>query len=195
MIPPSETEHYLRINEIKNYVYCPRIPFYTLILHLDRATALSQAGIEAEQTAKHKMKRRKHALHQVQQGERLFDLWVFHHDLQIVGQVDEVVTTTAGIYLVDYKDTDQDYGYWKLQLCAYQLAAEAMGKTVLGCYIYTIPDQTYHDIKITRREHNKLHTIIQAVHSLLEQPICPAPTPHTRKCLTCQYRRFCNDRS
>lgn len=189
-----QTEYYLRINEIKNHHYCPRIPFYTLCLHLDRETVLSRAGIDSEATTKRKMKRRKHALHSIHDGTRHFDVWLAEPELEIIGCVDEVIATDAGIYLVDYKDTDQDYGYWALQLCAYRLAAQANDEKVLGCYVYTVPTQTYHAISITRRTVKQLHSIIAALHNLIERQVCPDPTPHQRKCLTCQYRCFCNDR-
>jgi CRISPR-associated exonuclease Cas4 len=187
------TDGYLRINEIKNHIYCPRIPFYALCLRLDRETALSRLGIEREGQVKQKMKRRKHALHAVHPGERHFDVPITVERLRLVGHLDELVETPDGVYLVDYKDTDRDYGYWKVQMLAYRLGIEALGHRVLGCYIYTIPDQTYHPVKLTRREENRLETIVTALHELVEREVCPPPTPHSRKCLTCQYVRFCND--
>lgn len=189
----NPVDNYLRINEIKNYLYCPRIPFYTLCLEMDRETALSQLGIESESIAKKKMKRRKHALHAVHDGSRHFDVPVILDDYALIGRIDEVVETDAGCYIVDYKDTDRDYGYWKIQLYAYRLGIEAQGKMVLGCYIYTIPNQSYIEMKITQREAKKLDEIVQALRSVIETQICPDPTPHDRKCHTCQYACFCND--
>ena len=112
MIAPPDEEllsTYLRINELKNYAYCPRISFYTLCLGIDRETGLSKMGIEAEAEVKTRMKRRKHALHAVVDGQRHFDVTVFSHTYRIVGRLDEVVEAADGIYLIDYKDTDRDY--------------------------------------------------------------------------------------
>src|SRR5579871_6411125 len=81
-----DTTHYLRINELKNYTYCPRISFYALCLGIDRETGLSRAGIDAEAETKVRMKRRKQALHSVKEGERHFDVTVYSHTLQLVGR-------------------------------------------------------------------------------------------------------------
>lgn len=193
MLPEPSTDDYLRINEIKNAIYCPRIAFYTLCLGVDRETALSRIGIESEAETKKRMKRRKHALHAVHDGTRYFDVPVVYHPLRIIGRLDEVIETAEGVYAVDYKDTDQDYGYWKLQLCAYRRGLTAAGLKVLGCYIYTIPDQAYHLLKLTAREEKKLEAVVTTLHTMLENEVCPPPTPHVRKCYTCQYERFCND--
>jgi CRISPR-associated protein Cas4 len=187
------TDHYLRINELKNAVYCLRIPFYTLCWSMDRDTKLARMGVEKEASVKQKMKRRKHALHTVHAGTRHFDVPVVYHELELVGRLDEIVETDAGLYLVDYKDTDRDYGYWKIQMAAYRLALEEAGETVQGCYVYTIPNQTYHDIRITKRERRKLAELAQQMHGLIASEICPPPTPHTGKCYSCQYANFCND--
>lgn len=189
----KDTSHYIRINEIKNFLYCPRIPFYSLCLDLDRDTRLARIGIENEQRVKQQMKRRKHALHARHKGQRIYDVNVVHHEYQLIGKLDEIIHTNEGVYLVDYKDTDTDYGYWKIQMLAYRLCVETAGIKVLGCSVYTIPNQTYHDIRTTKHHEKKLHDIVQSLQVFLRYDVCPEPTPHQNKCRTCQYRRFCND--
>jgi len=188
------TDHYLRINELKNYTYCPRITFYELCLDLNRTTRLAELGVEAEKETKGRMKRRKHALHAVTSGLRHLDVTVVSHVYRLIGKIDEVVETAEGLHLVDYKDTDRDYGYWKIQMQGYALcAAETLGRPILGTHIYVIPTQTYQAIRLTAREIRKLTDVAAEINSMVAQEICPAPTPHAGKCRTCQYRRFCND--
>lgn len=189
----TDTDHYIRINEIKNWLYCPRITFYILCMGLDRETALSKAGLQAEQDTKKRMRRRKHALHAVHHGDRHFDVDLVHHSLELVGQLDELVITQQGVYLVDYKDTNQDYGYWRVQMLAYRLCVEASGQIVLGSYIYSIPDQIYHPMNLTKTHHKKLTATLNSIRTILAKPICPPPTAHYKKCYTCQYARWCND--
>lgn len=193
MFVNASIDEYIRINEIKNYIYCPRIPFYTLCLSLDRETALSKIGIENEDITKKRMKRRKHAAHAVHNGTRHLDVPVTHHDLRLVGRVDELIMTDDGVYVIDYKDTDRDYGYWRVQMTAYKLCLTAAGHKVLDCYIYSIPDQTYHSLKLAKRDESRLKTILASLQRMIETEIIPAPTRHHRKCVTCQYERFCND--
>jgi len=189
-----ETESYLRVNEIKNYVYCPRATFYALCLKLDRTTGLSELGIQAEKETKRRMKRRRHALHTVTDGVRHLDVTVFSHTYQLVGKVDEVVEAAEGVHLVDYKDTDRDYGYWKLQMQGYVLCAqETLRKPVIGTWIYIIPSQAYQPVRLTARDEQKLKTILEEIRTMVAREVCPPATAHMGKCRTCQYRRFCND--
>ncbi len=189
----NEIHTYLRINEIKNYMYCPRISYYTLCLRLDRETDLSRAGVMAEGVTKQKMQRRKHALHSVLEGERQFDVPVMSHTYQIVGRLDELVETCRGIYLVDYKDTEQDYEYWRVQMCAYTLAAQDMGNTVLGAYIYSIPKKCYKQIHLAEKDTIQCLQILEALRRMVTHEICPEPAPQIAKCRVCQYSSWCND--
>lgn len=189
-----DTSTYLRINEIKNYLYCPRIAFYALCLRIDRETGLSQMGIQAEAKAKQRVQRRKGAIHAIHQGIRHFDVPVISHHYRLIGKLDEVVETETGLYLIDYKDTSQDYGYWQVQMCAYQVCVQELKSTpVLGCYIYSIPTQKYSPVKITPRDLQYLLELVERLDQLLISEVCPEPTPHIAKCRSCQYARFCND--
>jgi CRISPR-associated protein Cas4 len=189
-----DTSHYLRINEIKNHLYCPRIPYYALCLRIDRETGLSHAGIEAEAEVKGKLERRRHALHAVVDGKRDFDVMLTSHVYQLIGKLDEVVWAADGFYLVDYKDTDHDHGYWRIQMGAYLLCAlESDLQPIISCYVYSIPTQEYHAIKVSERDLAQLRTTIIELQTMLGTEICPPATKQFGKCRTCQYARFCND--
>lgn len=190
MIDP---DHYLRINEIKNYLYCARISFYTLCMGIDRETDLSRGGIAEEQATKKRMQRRKGAIHAVQSGVRQFDVTLTTHRYRLVGRLDEMIETDTGVYLVDYKDTQVDYGYWTLQMAAYACAAEEMGYNVLGCYVYAIPKRAYEEVSIRPAHRTRLGEIINALYEFLQTESCPPPVNQIGKCRVCQYARFCND--
>ena len=191
---PHHTAEYWRINELKNFLYCPRISYYTLCLRLDRETGLSRMGIEAEANTKDRMRRRKHALHAVVDGRRHLDVTVTSHDLRLVGKIDEVVETDDGVYLVDYKDTDKDFGYWRVQMCAYQRCAKELWSIpVLGCTIYSIPTQTYHAVKLNKKDNVKLERILEQLSETVNDERFPRPPKTAGKCRVCQYACFCND--
>lgn len=196
MIQPvlPDTTDYLRINELKNYLYCPRISFYTLCMGMDRITPLAELGLQAEKQVKYRMRRRKHALHSVSDGIRHFDVILWSETYRIIGQIDEIVEMADGIHLVDYKDTDTDYGYWQIQLAAYALCAgECISLPIVGCSIYTIADMIYHPISVTAAIQRKLNSTLDALHTLLDTEICPPPVKVKGKCRSCQYLRLCND--
>jgi CRISPR-associated exonuclease Cas4 len=187
------TDTYLRINEIKNYLYCARTVYYALCLGIDRETDLSHAGIDAEHTTKQRMRRRKGALHAVHGGERRFDVPLVSERYRLVGRLDELVVTSEGVYLVDYKDTDRDYGYWRMQMLAYRLAVEESGAQVLGCYIYSIPAQEYQLVEFRAGDERKLLALIDAIQRMLVDEHCPPPVEQIGKCRSCQYANFCGD--
>lgn len=189
----TDTDLYLRINEIKNYVYCPRISYYALCMGIDRETDLSKGGIAEEQITKKRMGRRKGALHAVHEGVRHFDVPLVSHFYRLVGRLDELIETPKGVYLVDYKDTERDYGYWALQMSAYRQAAEEMGYNVLGCYVYLISSKTYNEIKLKPGDTAKLKTTAAALYAFVETEVCPPPVKQIGKCRVCQYAQFCND--
>jgi CRISPR-associated exonuclease Cas4 len=188
-----DTDSYLRINEIKNYLYCPRISYYSLCLQVDRETDLSRGGIVEEQQTKEHMKRRKYALHAVHEGSRHFDVPITSHLHRFVGRLDEMVVTSEGAYLVDYKDTDQDYGYWRTQMLAYKLGLEEMGQVILGCYVYLIPKRAYELVVFKASDINKLAQILSSLRGMVAAERCPPPAAQIGKCRSCQYLRFCND--
>jgi CRISPR-associated exonuclease Cas4 len=187
------SDNYLRINEIKNYLYCPRTSYYALCLGIDRETDLSHAGIDAEYETKKRMKRRKNALHAIHAGERQFDVPLVSQRYHLVGRLDELVVTSEGVYLVDYKDTNQDYGYWRMQMTAYRVAVEETGVRVLGCYIYTIPNQQYQPLAPRADDEKRLVLIIDALTTMLMDEQCPAAVDQISKCRSCQYANFCGD--
>ena len=192
--PNNDTAYYWRINELKNYLYCPRISYYALCLGIDRETGLSQMGIEAEADVKTRMRRRKHALHAVMDGKRHLDVTVVSHTWRLIGKIDEIVETAGGVYLVDYKDTDRDFGYWKIQLCAYRRCVEETWLVpILGCHIYSMPTQTYHAVKLTQRDEAKLDRVVGELTDMVTQERFPPPARQAGKCRVCQYARFCND--
>lgn len=184
---------YTRINEIKNYLYCPRISFYTLCLRIDRETDLSLGGIAAEKRTKQLMKRRKNALHTVYNGIRHFDVLLESHRHHFLGRIDEIVETDEGVYLVDYKDTPHDYGYWLMQMTAYRLAALENGMDVLGCYVYIIPDQVFQPISPTMANERRLIALIKSIEEMVLSECCPPAVDKIGKCRSCQYVRICGD--
>jgi CRISPR-associated exonuclease Cas4 len=183
----------LRINEIKNYLYCPRISYYTLCLDIDRETDLSRGGIREEARTKTRMQRRKGALHALLPGERHFDVPLENPALGLIGRLDELVETADGVVLIDYKDTAHDYGYWGVQMLAYRLCAEAMGWHVQGCALYIIPEKRYQELETKPKDEAKLRSILAALHTLVQDERCPPPVTQIGKCRSCQYSRFCND--
>lgn len=189
----TQTSLYTRINEIKNYLYCPRISFYALCLRIDRETDLSLGGIAAEKDTKHLMKRRKNALHTVHNGIRHFDALLESHRHRFLGRIDEIVETNEGVYLVDYKDTSHDYGYWLMQMTAYRLAALENGMSVLGCYVYIIPDQVFRPISPTLANERRLIALIKSIEEMVLSERCPPAIDKIGKCRSCQYIRICGD--
>jgi CRISPR/Cas system-associated exonuclease Cas4 (RecB family) len=122
-------------------------------------------------------------------GVRHFDVLIVSHQHRLVGRLDEMVETTDG-YLVDYKDTDRDYGYWRRKL-AYKLAGRG-GYRALDAHIHH-SRSTVHAVQFRPSDTAKLKGILEALHQMIEAEVCPPPVDQLGKCRSCQYARFCND--
>lgn len=183
------------ITDLKQYAYCPRIFYYQICLPAIRPiTTKMQHGIDAhEQEQKRAARRTMHQYHVVA-GERHFDVPVFSEQLQLSGQVDEVVVSPEGIFPVDYKLAKQVGHNHKLQLTAYALLLEEMnGQRIKQGYLYLIRT---HEMVAVRFIPNLRDTVIQSLNAMqmiVVDEWMPPPTTHTSRCSDCEFRRFCND--
>ena len=96
---------------------------------------------------------------------------------------------------MEYKLTEQKAGpHFKLQLAAYALLLEeAWGLPVKRAYLYSIAQRSADMIPITPHLRQKVVQTIQHIKHIVEQEVMPEPPASLRRCVTCEFRRFCND--
>lgn len=185
------------VTDLKQWVYCPRILYYHQCLpHVRPVTYKMEAGVEAARTEEGREERRSLRAYGLSEGEREFNVPLASERLGLRGEVDMVITVpgTGEVIPVDYKLSRIAGPHFKLQLAAYALLLEeARGCTVKRGFLYQLPLRRVESVPLDSRLRRKLTEALTKMRAMLETEKMPAPTPQLRKCVACEFRRFCND--
>ncbi len=190
----------LRVTDLKQYEYCPRIVFYQYCLPGIRPTTYKMAaGIAAQDRTEVLEERRTLGEYGVDAGVRHFNVKVASQRLGCSGQVDLVVETNGAsgrtLIPVDFKLSRHDPGrHFKLQLACYALLLEEnWGAPAPEGIIHLIPLRENIRVKLDQRLRRAAEQELVAIRRMIEHEQMPAPTPARSRCVDCEFRRFCND--
>ncbi len=188
----------IRVIDLKQYTYCPRILYFQTVLpDIRPLTYKMEAGIAAHQQAERREKRRLLRTYGLRQGERTFNVPVMDAALALSGEIDMVIRTDAEIIPVDYKATRKVGPHFKLQLMAYGRLLESTNRdpamSVTRGFLYMIPERKAIPIPFTAHLRRQLAQAITAIQNIVNQQKVPPPTSKRGRCVNCEFRRFCND--
>ncbi len=192
----------LEVTDLKQYTYCPRIVYYHYCLPTIRpVTYKMEAGIAAHDDESEREQRRSLRPYGVTQGERFFDARLSSDHLGVCGRLDMVIAVPeraaleAELMPVEYKLSERTVGkHFKVQLAMYALLLEdAWQRPVQRGFIYLIPLRQAVAIPITAALRRQAQTQIAAIQMMVEQETMPSPPASRRPCISCEFRRFCND--
>ena len=190
----------LRVTDLKQYEYCPRVVFFQYCMPGVRPTTYKmEAGIAAQDRVEELEKRRSLRAYELVDGERHFNVSVQSMHLQCSGQVDLVVEsqTDDGTRLtpIDFKLSRRQPGpHFKLQLACYALMLEeAWGVPVSTGYIYLIPRKQAIRVEIDKRLRQRAVRALGEIRMMIENERMLAPTKYRQRCIDCEFRRFCGD--
>jgi CRISPR-associated exonuclease Cas4 len=186
-----------KVTDLKQWVYCPRVLYYHYCLPDVRpVTYKMEAGIEAGQAEEGREERRSLRAYGLSEGEREFNVPVTSARWGLRGEIDMVITVprTGEVIPVDYKLSKIAGPHFQLQLAAYSLLLEeARGCIVRHGFLYHIPLRRAERVTIGERLRRKLTIALGEMRAMVTTEKMPAPTPNLRKCVACEFRRFCND--
>lgn len=188
-----------RVTDLKQWVYCRRILYYHSCLPDVRpVTYKMEAGVEAGRAEEGREERRSLRAYGLESGEREFNVPLSSERLGLRGEVDMVITAPgvggSEVIPVDYKFSRIAGPHFKLQIAAYALLLEeARGCEVRQGFLYHIPLRRAEAVPVDRRLRRQLAEALMEMRSMLETEKMPPPTPNLRKCVACEFRRFCND--
>ncbi len=190
----------LRVIDLKQYAYCPRVVFYDYCLPSLRPTTFKmEAGIRAQDRVNGLEERRSLRAYGVETGTRHFHVSVQSAALGCTGQIDLVVETRDEgrhrLIPVDFKLSRKRPGrHFQLQLACYGLMLEEMWQLpVEEGYLYLIPKKESVRIPLTVRLRNEARRKLAEVREMIVTQRTPPPTKQRAKCVDCEFRRFCND--
>jgi len=186
----------IRVTDLKQWAYCPRVFYYQHCLPKVRPTTYKmKAGVAAGRSEVGREERRSLRAYGLTQGEREFDVPVCSERLGLRGEIDMVITTASGeVIPVDYKLSRIAGVHFQLQLGVYgMLLEEARSVTVQRGFLYSIPLRRAETVKLDQRLRNNALKGIEAMQWIIAHETMPAPVKNRRKCVACEFRRFCND--
>lgn len=186
----------LRVNDLKQHAYCPRIVFYQYAMPVaKKATFKMERGKTIEPRIEDLERRRKLRRYGLDRGERQFQVWLTSARLGLSGRLDLLIKTPDALYPVDFKDTVEPVRYnHHVQLCAYALLIEdTFPVTVPAGFIYRVPR---HDVSaVTMTENLRRDTVecLREIRAMIRTERMPPPTKLRARCTDCEYRNYCGD--
>ncbi len=186
----------LRINDLKQFEYCPRIVFYNTVMPLDRkVTFKMQRGTEAEFRLDALEKRRSLRRYKLGDGERRFHVWLHSERLGLSGKMDLLIVSSHGYFPVDFKYTrGRPHRNHISQLAGYSVLVEEHYQTVVEtAFIYLAPVGELVAIKITEELKEEVTNRLIRMREMIREELLPSPTPVRARCADCEFRNYCGD--
>lgn len=196
-VTESQVGWYLRVTDLKQFVYCPRIVYYSYCLPLVRPTTYKmEASVELHDKAAIDEARRSLRAYGLSEGERRFDVVLTSERLGLSGRMDMVIVLGKEEAIpVDYKlSQHSDAKHFHQQLAAYaELIEEAWQIPVRRGFLYLLPERRAEEIKLTSRLRAGLRGQVAAMRQMIASQTVPEATAAKARCINCEFRRFCND--
>lgn len=187
---------FVRVNDIKQYCYCPRIVFYQYSMPVEKkATWKMERGKIEEDEIDRLEKRRKLSEYKLAEGKRQFHVWLSSERLGLTGKLDLLIDSPEGLFPVDFKLTTggprQNHVF---QLCAYALLLEdSYQRQVNKGFVYLIPQNDAVVFDLTVEFKAETMRVLNEIRAMVEREQMPPPTPARKRCADCEYRNFCGD--
>lgn len=187
----------VRVSDLKQWAYCARVFYYQACWPDVRPTTYKMyAGRAAGQSEVGREERRSLRVYGIAQGERQFDVALRSARLGLRGEVDMVITVagTGEVIPVDYKLTRIAGEHFQLQVAVYGMMLEETREVqVTRGFLYEIPLRRAEEVRIEKRLRAKALRAVEEMRRIVEREEMPAPVKNRHKCITCEFRRFCND--
>lgn len=182
--------------DLKQWAYCPRIPFYRYVLPVRPApTYKMQRGKHIQAAVEALERRRGFRAYGMRAGERRFGLWLHSERLGLSGKLDLLILTPDACYPVDFKDTEGGpRRNHRLQLAAYALLAEeAFERPAPDGFIYLVPEKRVVGLELGEADRHEVREAIREMRRMIRQEELPPPTTVRRRCPGCEFRNYCRD--
>jgi len=189
----------LSVSDLKQYLYCPRIPYFQHVLSVPRPVTYKMKHGTLQHVELDRLeKRRGLRSYGLREGKRLFHVPVSSESLGLHGIIDLLIESkgTAGpLYLpVEFKYQEGAvHANIKYQLAAYALMLEeTFGTPVKDGIVYQIPTRTFRHVRITDEMASYVRQSLAGIRKMMRTESFPDPKSRAR-CFDCEYRRYCND--
>ncbi len=188
----------LTVSDLRQHVYCPRIPYFRLGLRLPHrfVTGGMQEGILEHQRTTDLEHRRTLRAYGLADGERWFDVQMHAPHLALSGRMDMVICRQREAIPVEFKNSRGGIGLnHRYQLAAYAMLAEGhFGKPVRRTFVYFIPLKEARPQEITPAMRAYARRIMNEIRTAVATERMPPGTRVLGRCRVCEFLPYCNDR-
>lgn len=186
----------LRVNDLKQWLYCPRIVFYHYTMPVEaRSTWKMQEGHAAQDSLERLEKRRKFGRYGLEEARRQFNIWLSSERLGLTGKLDMLLESAEGLFPVDFKMSSRGaFQNHVMQLAGYALLVEEkwQREAPAGFVYLTLRHEVVEVPLGTEVKQRALEQLAQ-IRDAIRLQRTPPPTPVRRRCDDCEYRNFCAD--
>ena len=186
----------LRVTDLKQYFYCPRIIYYNYCLPVPRLiTPPMQVGAVEHEVISVLERRRNLKRFGLGEGKRMFHVTMQSTSLGLTGVLDMLVATEERAFPVEFKYTSQPVNLnAKYQTVAYAMMVEEYtSKPVENAFIYRIPDRKVTVVTMSAVLRERVLCALSDIRELILHEIQPDPPNQRGKCVECEFRRYCRD--
>jgi CRISPR-associated exonuclease Cas4 len=187
----------LRVTDIKQYLYCPRICYWTYLMPVEKRLPPKVAYGAADHALLAQLEaRRTLKAYGLSEGQRRFHVRLTSEALGLTGVLDALLETPEERIPVEYKDT---LGGVRLnhraQLAAYALLLrELPGPPVRRGMVFVIPEEKVYPVRLEPELEASVREALAGIRRSLAREELPPPADRWAKCRDCEYLRFCGDR-
>jgi CRISPR-associated exonuclease Cas4 len=187
---------FLRVSDLKQFVYCPRIVFYAYLMPVEKkATYKMEHGKAAEEKIAVLEKRRKLKSYGLDRGNRRFGVWLQAPGIGLSGKIDMLIEVGGQRYPVDFKYTERPPQKNHLyQICGYALMLEELhGTGVDRGFVYLIPQKDVAVFALDTGLKDQCRRMVGEIREMIREERMPEATTRRRRCEECEYRNYCRD--
>lgn len=186
----------LRVTDLKQYLYCPRVVFYQYVLPVDKKTTYKmEKGKVAQEEIEMLEGRRKLKQYGLEGGRRVFGPSLYSKGLGLSGRMDLLIETDATLYPVDFKFTrGRPHKNHLYQLGGYALLLEEdRGREVTTGFIYLIPQKDVEVFNLSDELKRECKGTLSEIREMIATERFPEPPNERNKCVDCEYQNYCRD--
>ncbi|RJX27653.1 MAG: CRISPR-associated protein Cas4 [Dethiobacter sp.] len=187
----------LRVSDLKQYIYCPRILYYYYVLPVPRRVTRKMEYGKLEHVEIQRLeKRRGLKPYGILDGERAFRVELQSTRLGLHGVLDMMITSSSGnVYPVEFKHSLSKKGlHQKYQVAAYAMLLEDMfRKPVRYGFLYLIPAKAIVPMEITFSMREHIKKILSAIRNVISGERIPGYIRSSQRCRDCEFKNYCAD--
>lgn len=187
----------LRVTDLKQYIYCPRIVYFYYVLPIPRrVTRKMEYGHMEHVEISRLEKRRGLKAYGILEGSRDFQIFLWSSRLGLSGLLDMTITAATGqVYPVEFKHSVARYSlHQKYQLAAYaMLLEEQYCRPVRFGFLYLVPTKTVLPVEITTSMRDHVKKALSAVRNVVAGERIPAYVRSKSRCTDCEFKNYCAD--